>query len=78
MKRIEQALKQMIEYDETMRYITVGNGKFSEEDENAPWLKVLQEAQEALYEATGELVPNSLGVLLIPEKEDPNSFGFAV
>lgn len=69
-ERILKALRKMIEFDETMKYVESDNGTFNyDEDENADWLIVLQEAQHAYFEATGEAVPNALGVCLIPGKE---------
>ncbi len=68
-ERILQSLKAMIAIDETMLYIESSPGEFSEKDENAHWLAILQEAQRAYYEYTGEKVKNALGVLLIPEEK---------
>lgn len=62
-KRILEALRNMIANDDTMQYIEDGNEKIVEngtyhpDDDNAPWLAVLQEAQQALFEATGKWLP---------------------
>lgn len=74
-ERVLNALKLMIENDETMQYIDAPNGEFMSEDENAHWLGVLQTAQNAYYEATGEIVANSLGLILIPGKADEEIIG---
>lgn len=79
-KRILEALRNMIANDDTMQYIEEGveNGTFHPDDDNAPWLEILQEAQQAYYEATGEVVANNCGVILIPGKANEDSFGFVI
>jgi len=67
------ALRLMIENDETAQYLTDGitRGTIHDDDENYHWLDILREAQEAYYEATGEMVANSLGVLLLKNAPEP-------
>lgn len=74
--KVLAALKAMIENDETMRYLTAPNGDFDLEDENAYWLNILQTAQQTYFEATGEVVANSAGVVLIPGMANEDQFGF--
>lgn len=68
----------MIENDNTEQYADAPNGEFDPNDENAHWLEVLQTAQQVYYEATGEVVANDLGVILIPGKANEDNFGFVV
>ena len=76
--RILKALKRMIEFDDTELRSESPNGTFDPEDINADWLAVLQEAQQAYFEATGEVVANSFGVVLIPGKADEETTGFTI
>jgi hypothetical protein len=60
------ALRLMIENDNTEQYLDAHDGEaFNPDDENAHWLEVLQKAQEAYYNATGDRVPNDMNVLLV-------------
>lgn len=77
-ERVLIALKLMIENDNTEQYLDAPNGEFHPDDENAHWLNVLQTAQQIYYEATGEVVANDLGVILIPGKANAENFGFCV
>lgn len=71
------ALRLMIENDNTEQYLDAPNGEFHPDDENAHWLGILQTAQQVYYDATGEVVANDFGVILIPGKAKGN-FGFVV
>lgn len=75
-ERVLIALKLMIENDNTEQYIDAPNGEFDPSDKNAHWLGILQTAQQVYYDATGEVVANDLGVILIPGKADEDNFGF--
>jgi len=77
-ERVLIALKLMIENDNTEQYLDAPNGEFDPKDENAHWLGVLQTAQQVYYDATGEVVANDLGVILIPGKANEDNFGFSV
>ncbi len=72
------ALKLMIENDDTEQYMDATSGEFHPDDENARWLEALQTAQQTYYEATGEVVANDMGVVLIPGKANEDNFGFVV
>lgn len=74
--KVLAALKLMIENDDTNQYNEAANGEFDPDDANAHWLGVLQTAQQAYYEATGEVIANDLGVILIPGKANEEVFGF--
>lgn len=77
-EKILAALRLMIENDNTEQYLDAPNGEFDPEDANAHWLGVLQTAQQAYYEATGEVIANDIGVILIPGKVNTDKFGFVV
>ena len=66
--RILEALKRMIVQDDTQQYLDAEDGEFSLEEEDAFYLEVLQEAQRAYYEATGDVIANSMGVVLVQGK----------
>ena len=74
-EKVLRALKFMIENDDTNQYLEAANGEFDPDDENAHWLGVLQTAQQAYYEATGEIIANDLGVILIPGQANEDNFG---
>lgn len=77
-ERVLMALRLMIANDNTEQYLDAANGEFDPNDENAHWLRVLQTAQQIYYDATGEVVANDLGVILIPGKANKDNFGFVV
>ena len=78
-EKVLAALRLMIENDDTCQYLDApANGEFDPEDENAHWLSVLQFAQRTYHDATGEVVANDLGVILIPGKANEDNFGFVV
>ena len=77
-EKVLSALRLMIENDDTNQYLDAANGEFDPNDENAHWLGVLQTAQQAYYEATGEVVANDINVILIPGKANEDNFGFVV
>jgi hypothetical protein len=69
-ERVLNALKRMIELDETNMCLDAPNGTFHPDENDAYWLTALQEAQQAYYEATGELVRSSNNILLVPGKDE--------
>jgi hypothetical protein len=74
-ERVLMALRLMIANDNTEQYLDAANGEFDPNDENAHWLRVLQTAQQIYYDATGEVVANDMGVILIPGKANEDDFG---
>lgn len=69
-ERILNALKRMIELDDTNIHLEAPNGTFHPDEHDAYWLTALQEAQQAYYEATGSLVRSANNILLVPGKDD--------
>jgi hypothetical protein len=62
-----ESLKKMIQLDDTIQYLEAPQGQpYHPDDDNAVWLEVLYQAQKAIFDISGEMIPNDMGVLLLP------------